>query len=252
MIFKLFQNIFKAAMTPVQGTERSSTHKGKGFSGKVSIHQLLNVPFQEKEEAKRLGARWSAPLRRWFIPRSVDPAPFASWIDNPITVKTQATVYFVRSFSRCWKCKSHVTVMTLGAESAIAPWLWDEEPFYLFSYIQSIPSHLLGIIKRTTSNYRLTSSKAAEETYYMNRCSHCQAPLGDHFLFEEPGGAFCPTSVKEIAEKITLINSGFTIDYQIEAVEDDNEYRNFAGLGASELPEEDIWNYAKRTGLTTQ
>src|SRR5208283_4721116 len=39
----------------------------------------LNVPFEEKEEVKSLGARWDRNKRSWFIPPGVDPKPFAKW-----------------------------------------------------------------------------------------------------------------------------------------------------------------------------
>lgn len=40
----------------------------------------LNVPFIEKDEAKRLGARWNGASKRWYIPAGVDKAPFARWL----------------------------------------------------------------------------------------------------------------------------------------------------------------------------
>ncbi|AVR96438.1 DUF5710 domain-containing protein [Pseudoduganella armeniaca] len=40
---------------------------------------VLKVPFAEKDEAKALGARWDAALKKWYVPAGVDPAPFARW-----------------------------------------------------------------------------------------------------------------------------------------------------------------------------
>jgi hypothetical protein len=37
----------------------------------------LRVPFAEKEEAKRLGARWDQESKRWFVPGERDLTPFA-------------------------------------------------------------------------------------------------------------------------------------------------------------------------------
>jgi len=39
----------------------------------------LNVPFREKDEAKALGARWDRDEQSWYVPRGVDPQPFAKW-----------------------------------------------------------------------------------------------------------------------------------------------------------------------------
>ena len=40
---------------------------------------VLNVPYAEKEEAKILGARWDPDLKKWFVPKGVEPKPFAKW-----------------------------------------------------------------------------------------------------------------------------------------------------------------------------
>ncbi len=40
----------------------------------------LNVPFPEKDEAKRLGARWDGARKRWFVPDGTDLDPFARWL----------------------------------------------------------------------------------------------------------------------------------------------------------------------------
>lgn len=39
----------------------------------------LKVPFAEKEQAKKLGARWDAAQKVWYIEKLIDMAPFARW-----------------------------------------------------------------------------------------------------------------------------------------------------------------------------
>lgn len=46
----------------------------------------LNVPFLEKDEAKRLGARWNNVAKRWYVPHGVDSAPFARWLPDDVAV----------------------------------------------------------------------------------------------------------------------------------------------------------------------
>ena len=43
---------------------------------------LLDVPFQEKEQAKQLGARWNPVLRKWFVPEGLDPSRFTRWLSE--------------------------------------------------------------------------------------------------------------------------------------------------------------------------
>lgn len=39
----------------------------------------LKVPFAEKDEAKKLGARWDAARKIWYVENAPDLAPFARW-----------------------------------------------------------------------------------------------------------------------------------------------------------------------------
>jgi phage/plasmid primase-like uncharacterized protein len=41
---------------------------------------LLNVSYQEREEAKALGARWDAQKDSWYVPKGVDLNKFERWI----------------------------------------------------------------------------------------------------------------------------------------------------------------------------
>ena len=40
----------------------------------------LSCPFDEKDDAKALGARWDPKVRKWYVPADRDPGPFAKWI----------------------------------------------------------------------------------------------------------------------------------------------------------------------------
>lgn len=40
----------------------------------------LNVPYAEKNDAKKLGARWNKEQKFWYVPDNVDFHPFKSWI----------------------------------------------------------------------------------------------------------------------------------------------------------------------------
>lgn len=42
----------------------------------------LNVPYKEKDDAKRLDARWDVENKVWFVPDGVDPVTFQRWIPN--------------------------------------------------------------------------------------------------------------------------------------------------------------------------
>ena len=50
----------------------------------------LKVPFNEKDQAKSLGARWNAELKLWYVPQGVDSSPFDKWFtSSPNAAPTQ-------------------------------------------------------------------------------------------------------------------------------------------------------------------
>lgn len=47
---------------------------------KSRSNTYLDVPYEEKDEAKALGAKWDPDLKRWFVPKGLDIADFAEWL----------------------------------------------------------------------------------------------------------------------------------------------------------------------------
>lgn len=43
---------------------------------------VLAVPYEEKDEAKALGARWRPTLKAWVVPEGADPSPLARWLPD--------------------------------------------------------------------------------------------------------------------------------------------------------------------------
>lgn len=56
-----------------------------------SKRRYLAVPYAEKNQARELGARWDKSAKAWWIGASVDPAPFAKWIEGVSTTTATAT-----------------------------------------------------------------------------------------------------------------------------------------------------------------
>ena len=76
----------KRQSVQVQGTEKRPPKfpTSEKFLVNPSATRInLNVPFEEKEEVKRLGARWDKQHKTWYIPCSMDRTPFEQWIDTP-------------------------------------------------------------------------------------------------------------------------------------------------------------------------
>jgi hypothetical protein len=48
--------------------------------GKGKAVIKLNVPYAEKDEARRLGARWNAELKTWYAPAGSILTTFERWL----------------------------------------------------------------------------------------------------------------------------------------------------------------------------
>ena len=164
----------------------------------------LDVPYQEKEEAKALGAKWDARVRKWYT--DVFPPEyvrFAKWLlrDRDQALIATEYIYLLDSQRPCFRCGRPTNVVGLGVgeffllsddgtgpryeffEDRIDPgeeihlaWTEDED---------DIPPKLLDYIKR---NYpvRTGFSKTLGRRCFANHCQHCGAMQGNWFLFQEP------------------------------------------------------------------
>ena len=47
----------------------------------------INVPYEQKDEAKLLGARWDADVRRWYITGQQDALLFSKWFGDAVQRK---------------------------------------------------------------------------------------------------------------------------------------------------------------------
>jgi len=45
----------------------------------ISAQLYLEVPFAEKDQAKKLGARWDPALKKWYAPHGVDLHVLRAW-----------------------------------------------------------------------------------------------------------------------------------------------------------------------------
>jgi len=53
----------------------------------------LSCPFEEKDQCKKLGARWDNARKSWFITPAMDPLPFQRWW--PDDTKSNLPDYYV-------------------------------------------------------------------------------------------------------------------------------------------------------------
>jgi phage/plasmid primase-like uncharacterized protein len=54
----------------------------KSIGNAIKENVYLNVPYNEKDEAKSLGAKWDRQKKSWCIPKGLDSALFSKWLQN--------------------------------------------------------------------------------------------------------------------------------------------------------------------------
>lgn len=170
----------------------------------------LTVPFGEKDEAKRLGARWDADRRVWYVPDGVNPNAFGRWLPDMPEINVRASSYFMaQSFTCCWKCRELTRVYGLilpaGHESLESGdddddyWYRHDEPTILH-YVTDLLPGVANRIRVMSKHYRVDFSKTTGSSYWMNHCEACGMKQGDFELFCEPGGAFFPMDEREASQ----------------------------------------------------
>lgn len=178
----------------------------------IELAPYLNVPFEDKAKAKKLGARWNADAHRWFIPKGQDQAPFAQWIavlDNTPSLRAACPFYVLESTETCWKCGKEAQSVTVASEGcqplpagpAMPPDDDNDEDsdepigpfdsFVLYSYVEHLPARLAAFMRQRYPLYFVDHSKTTDSFYWLNHCP-CGASLGDFHLHSEPDGAFFP------------------------------------------------------------
>lgn len=167
---------------------------------------FLQVPFEDKDKAKSLGAKWDAQRKKWYIPDGIEKQPFEKWLpkyETEFNLRALSPFYLLKSKEPCWKCEHVSEVISFAAEGV------EEEnklhaEFVTFFYVALLPERLKVFVTEKYASYFLDYSNTTESYYYINHCQKCSASLGDFFMHNEPGGAFFPL-IKEAARDIELI-----------------------------------------------
>ncbi|HRM14747.1 MAG TPA: DUF5710 domain-containing protein [Acinetobacter parvus] len=87
---------------------------------------LLTVSFTEKDELKKLGAKWDSKEKSWYVPAGQDTAPFEKWIPD------QVAVVDVQSVAQDEIAKTNMIEKEKSA--AIEPVVSDEKIYLAVAY----------------------------------------------------------------------------------------------------------------------
>ena len=187
---------------------------------------LLNVPFSEKDEAKKLGAWWNPELKKWYIKDRNEYIKLKKWIsprDSFFVVCDH--LYIIQGENTCFKCGQKTRVIGYGIESYMefddeinnGVYYDNGEIVHIAAHIKPIPSKLMDYIQHTY-NYKNRYSKFANRTYLANCCDNCDVLQGDFFLFDEVDSPFWIEN-SEVASKLNLFKISLEYDIVLDDIE---------------------------------
>lgn len=152
----------------------------------------LNVPFEEKDVAKGLGARWDAQRKQWYAPEGSDLAQFERWMP--------AYLYLAIGSHECWKCHKDTRVVAFGV-----PYDYEGHPsLALLPRSECVPYEIRAYLNQQGIRYQKKFSKTTGQYLLNNCCEHCGSLQGEFFLFGEPDSPFMPDTSEE-AEALVFL-----------------------------------------------
>ncbi|WP_237385429.1 DUF5710 domain-containing protein [Xenorhabdus sp. Sc-CR9] len=175
----------------------------------------LDVPDEEYEQVRKLGALWDAAAQIWYIDERFDPTPFKNWL--PFYNVHAEYWYLAQTRTTCPHCQAHTTVTAfmlptghkMLEEIDDDDYTEQDNPAFVF-YIADIPTAVRNVLSGFPHTLRKVVGQRIRREHWINHCEHCDAPLDDADLFAEVGGAFFPSSGKDAAAiQLHRINEPF-------------------------------------------
>lgn len=185
---------------------------------------LLDVPYEEKDQVKALGAKWNPTLKKWYVPCRADYGKFEKWIwTEDIIAIVYGHLYIVEGPYKCWACREITPVIVFGLNNyEYIDDLFDGMDVFCRSeqYANCPPRHIhlvpdlsnltpkfLNYLQGHT-NYR----KVRNSNIMANHCCHCGTVLEHYLLLERFNSPFFINS-EEDAKKLTLYRADFKYDF---------------------------------------
>ena len=174
---------------------------------------ILNVPYNEKDDAKSLGARWNPTVKKWYVKNKKDYYKFIRWIEPYGNMVIIDELYLIEGVKKCFRCGKDTRVIGFGIDkhlsidglleiennnydgNEIKEILYDkmleinQDDIHIVGPIDPIPESLMEYIQNKY-NYKLRYSKTTHISSICNCCDNCDVLQGDFFLFSEVDSPF--------------------------------------------------------------
>ncbi|MGX6962792.1 DUF5710 domain-containing protein [Vagococcus xieshaowenii] len=159
---------------------------------------LLNVPFSEKDEAKKLGAKWEPTLKKWCANHRNNYWKFEKWLNGELVFKEN--IFIVEGKQTCWKCDKTTNVYAIGVLSEDIIELENVSQretvqqktgfdLQIWPVESDMPDFLrVQLVERFGCKKKYSYTE--QRSYFANVCSNCDSLQGSFFLHSSPDSPF--------------------------------------------------------------
>ena len=81
---------------------------------------ILNVPYNEKDDAKSLGARWNPIIKKWYVKDKKDYHKFIHWIEPYGNIVIIDELYLIEGVKKCFRCGKDTRVIGFGIDKHLS------------------------------------------------------------------------------------------------------------------------------------
>lgn len=239
----------------------------------------LNVSYGEKDEAKSLGAKWNAQVKKWYTDTEREKyVRFSKWIlkDTDDAMIATEYIHIIEGEQKCWKCGQLTKVVGLGIGEFVHIYGEADAPEYELvedyvdlgeelhlAWVENEDDIPLKLLRYLQENYSVKTgySKTIGGKCFANHCDCCGALQGNWFLFDEPDSPLSScVAGDELIERMSKLKiKGIPIDddlqlnWNIGFCSNDYaylKYGNFEELVLSSDPQNEYVSYEELYCIT--
>ena len=188
----------------------------------------INVPFNQKDEAKKLGAIWIPDVKTWVIPDNIENInPFKACLPLQGGSIIKYPYLVAKSDRICYQCKKETPLIAFGSKNYFTTafnfpeiiWGKYDVPVF-FRDIRSVDNDLVPVLEKHFPFFQNTYSKKLKKNVWVNTCIHCQTIQPDDYNFRVPFSSHNGSGMKDMKTEFLQLR----FDYYLDAVIDEGDY----------------------------
>lgn len=176
------------------------------------MNLILDVPYNEKDEAKSLGSKWNPELKKWYY--SFDNeysfkqfkskyALLKKWLKNKRTNLIVFDYIYISEINKtCYKCHNTVKSILLATDHYFdtQKLSYGKTSFSILFFTELLNNINLVNFLKDTFNYFPSYTKTSKKNYFCNHCTRCGSVSGDFFLVKNLLDSFGTAYIESLSD----------------------------------------------------